>query len=162
MFIVVAVDRNWAIGKNGGLLYRIPHDMANFRELTIGKTIVYGRKTLETFPNEKPLEGRTNIILTRDKQFSCEDATIIHSIDELSKYPSRELYIIGGASVYQQLYRKCEYTFVTFIDNVTLDCDAFFPNIVAEGWERVVDTPVLHYKGLPYQFVTYKNPNPVD
>ena len=162
MFIVVAVDRNWAIGKNGGLLYRIPHDMANFRELTIGKTIVYGRKTLETFPHGRPLKGRTNIILTRDEQFSCEGATIIHSTNELSNYSSRDLYIIGGANVYQQLYRKCEYAFVTYIDNVTLGCDAFFPNLEAEGWERVVETPMLYYQGLPYQFISYRNPNPVD
>ena len=162
MFIVVAVDRNWAIGKNGGLLYRIPHDMANFRELTIGKTIVYGRKTLETFPHGEPLKGRTNIILTRDEQFSCEGATIIHSTNELKNYPSRNLYVIGGANVYQQLYRKCEYAFVTYIDNVTLGCDAFFPNLEAEGWERVVETPMLCYQGLPYQFISYRNPNPVD
>ena len=162
MFVVVAVDRNWAIGKNGGLLYRIPHDMANFRELTIGKTIVYGRKTLETFPDKKPLEGRKNIILTHDNSFTYEGATILHSVkelkEELEKTKDRNVYVIGGESIYRQLYNDCQYAFVTHIDNVTLDCDAFFPDIIKEGWQEVTTTPTLQYKGLPYRFASYKNP----
>ena len=158
MFLVVAVDRNWAIGKNGGLLYRIPHDMANFRELTIGKTVVYGRKTLETFPGKKPLEGRTNVILTRDKNFTCEGATIIHSTRSLKRFSDNEIYVIGGASIYRLLYRRCHYAFVTHIDAETPDCDAFFPNLKKKGWEEITTTPTLQYEGLPYRFVSYKNP----
>lgn len=158
MFVVAAVDRNWAIGKNGNLLYRIPADMVNFREITTGKTIVYGRKTLETFPGQKPLKNRENLILTHDADFSCDGATIIHSIAELDDYPSNNLYIIGGASVYQQLFQKCKYALITYIDSVTLDSDAFFPDLSKlENWEILYETSYLYYQGLPYKYVTFVN-----
>lgn len=158
MFIVAVVDRNWAIGKNGDLLYRIPADMANFRETTIGKIVVYGRRTLPLLPNGKPLENCENLILSHDCMFSCEGATIIHSIEELEKYPTNELYIIGGASVYQQLFQKCKYAFITHIDNVTLDSDAFFPDISRlDNWKIVSQTPPIQYQGLTYKYVNYAN-----
>ena len=162
MFIVVAVDRNWAIGKEGQLLYRIPADRAQFRELTRGKTIVYGRKTLDSFPGGKPLVERTNLILSRDTSFTCPGATIIHSIDELESYSTNELYLVGGAKVYRQLYQTCKYALVTFVDSVTLDCDAFFPNLDEDpAWSELSRTSTFYYQGLPYQFVTYIN-NAVD
>jgi dihydrofolate reductase len=158
MFIVAAVDRNWAIGKNGNLLYRIPADMVNFREITTGKTIVYGRKTLKTFPGKKPLKNRENLILTHDADFSCDGATIIHDITDLDNYPSNDLYVIGGASIYQQLFQKCKYALITYIDSVTLDSDAFFPDLSQlTNWEILYETSYLHYQGLPYKYVTYVN-----
>jgi dihydrofolate reductase len=158
MFLVVAVDRNWAIGKDGKLVYRIPADRAQFRELTKGKTIIYGRKTLASFPESQPLAERTNIILTRDTSFACDGATIIHSIEELESYSTNQLYVIGGAEVYRQLYQKCKYAFVTYIDSVTLDCDAFFPNLDEDpAWIELGRTSRMYYQGLPYQFVTYIN-----
>ena len=83
MNIVVSVDKNWAIGNDGNLLYRIHEDLRRFKELTFGKVVVYGRKTLSTFPNQEPLKNRINIILTKDKDFKIPNAWIVHSIKEL-------------------------------------------------------------------------------
>jgi len=158
MFIVASVDRNWAIGKNGDLLYRIPVDLANFSALTQEKTIVYGRKTLDTFPDGKPLKGRTNVILTRDEKFSCGDATIIHDLKELEQFKTNDVYIVGGESLYNQLYEQCYYAFVTHIDESQPDSDAFFPNLPEKGWKEITHSATLTYNGIPYWFATYRNP----
>ena len=90
MNIIVAVDKNWAIGKENKLLVSIPADMKFFRSTTTGKVVVMGRKTLESFPNGLPLKNRTNIVLTKDKNYKVKDAIIVHSIEEaleeLKKY----------------------------------------------------------------------------
>ena len=112
MNIIVAVDKNWAIGKDNKLLVAIPADMKMFRQETTGKVIVLGRKTLETFPGGLPLKNRTNIILTTNKDFKVKDATVVHSIEELleeiKKYPSDQVYCVGGDSVYKQLLPYCD------------------------------------------------------
>ena len=82
MNIIVAVDKNWAIGKENKLLVSIPADMKFFRSTTTGKVVVMGRKTLESFPNGLPLKNRTNIVLTKDKNYKVKDAIIVHSIEE--------------------------------------------------------------------------------
>ena len=120
MNIIVAVDKNWAIGKDNKLLVAIPADMKMFRQETTGKVIVLGRKTLETFPGGLPLKNRTNIILTTNKDFKAKDATVVHSIEELleeiKKYPSDQVYCVGGDSVYKQLLPYCDTAHVTKID----------------------------------------------
>ena len=83
MKLIAAVDSNWAIGYKNQLLVKIPHDQKWFQSTTMGKVIVLGRKTLETFPNGVPLAGRTNIVLTTDKSLKIRGATVVHSIDEL-------------------------------------------------------------------------------
>ena len=83
MNIIVAVDKNWAIGKENKLLVSIPADMKFFRSTTTGKVVVMGRKTLESFPNGLPLKNRTNIVLTKDKNYKVKDAIIVHSIEEV-------------------------------------------------------------------------------
>ena len=104
MKLIAAVDKNWAIGKNNQLLVRIPMDQKFFRETTTGKVVVMGRKTLESFPNSKPLKNRTNIVLTHNKDYKVEGAVVVHSLDELheelKKYPTDDIYIceIGRAS----------------------------------------------------------------
>ena len=107
MNIIAAVDTNWAIGNRGGLLVSIPRDQKMFREMTMGKVIVYGRKTLNTFPQAQPLTGRTNIILSRDTSLEIRGAQVVHSIEELlevlESYDSQDVYIVGGESVYEQM-----------------------------------------------------------
>ena len=107
MNLIVAADENWAIGNKNELLVRIPADQKFFRETTMGKVVVMGRKTLETFPNGLPLMGRTNIVLTHDKKFRVPGALIVHDMEELheelEKYNSEDIYVIGGESVYRQL-----------------------------------------------------------
>lgn len=83
MNIIVAADKNWAIGKDNKLLVSIPADMKMFRQETTGKVVVMGRKTLESFPNGLPLKNRTNIVLTGNKDYKVKDAVIVHTIEEL-------------------------------------------------------------------------------
>ena len=99
MNLIAAVDQNWAIGNKNQLLVKIPADQKFFRETTTGKVVVMGRKTLESFPNGLPLKNRTNIVLTRDKNYNVKDAIVLHSLEdlreELKKYPSEDIYVIG-------------------------------------------------------------------
>ena len=83
MNIIAAVDKNWAIGKDNRLLVSIPAEMKMFRQETMGKVVVMGRRTLESFPNGLPLKQRTNIVLTGNQDFHVKDATVVHTIEEL-------------------------------------------------------------------------------
>ena len=107
MNLIAAVDKNWAIGRNNKLLVSIPDDMKFFRETTTGKVVVMGRKTLESFPGKKPLKNRVNIVLTGDRSYQADGAVIVHDMEELheelKKYPSEDIYVIGGESIYKQL-----------------------------------------------------------
>ena len=82
MNIIVAVDKNWAIGKDNKLLVSIPADMKMFRQETTGKVVVMGRKTLESFPGGLPLKNRTNIVLTGNRDFKVKDAIVVHRSEE--------------------------------------------------------------------------------
>ena len=97
MNMIAAVDSNWAIGNKNKLLISIPADMKMFRQETTGKVVVMGRKTLESFPNQKPLPNRTNIVLTRNKDYKVEGAVIVYSVEELleelKQYNTEEIYI---------------------------------------------------------------------
>ena len=112
MNIIVAVDNNWGIGNKNGLLVQIPRDQKLFREMTTGKVVVMGRKTLESLPQQQPLQNRTNIILTTDKSYKVKGAILVHSIEELleelKKYNDDDIYIAGGESIFRQMLPYCE------------------------------------------------------
>ena len=97
MNIIVAVDKNWAIGKDNKLLVSIPSDMKFFRETTTGKVVVMGRKTLESFPGGQPLKKRTNIVLTSDRNYKVKDAIVVHTVEELLQtlkaYKQEDIYV---------------------------------------------------------------------
>lgn len=143
MNIIVAADKNWAIGKNNKLLVSIPQDMKFFRETTTGKVVVMGRKTLESFPGGQPLKKRVNIVLTSDKNYHVNGADIVHSIDalleELKKYPAEDIYVIGGESIYRQLLPYCDKAYVTKIEHA-YDADTFFPNLDEDPQWRMTKT----------------------
>ena len=117
MNLIVAVDNNWAIGKNNGLLVRIPEDQKFFRQTTTNHVVVMGRKTLESFPNKIPLPNRVNIVLTKNLDYQAKDAVIVHSVEELFEvlkdYKDREIFVIGGQSIYEQLLPYCDVAHVT-------------------------------------------------
>ena len=157
MNLVVAVDKNWAIGKGGQLLIRNGQDLAHFKELTLGNVIVYGRKTLDTFRDRKPLPGRTNLVLTRDPELAVDGATIIHSTDELNQYPSDKLFVCGGASVYKQILSKCKYAYVTHFDTSVEGADAFFPRLDEMPNWRIAESREETSGGLKMTFATWVN-----
>ncbi len=159
MQAIVAVDRNWAIGNNGGLLVQIPNDHKMFRRETLNKVIVYGRKTLETFPMRQPLDKRTNIILSTNQSLSVDGATVVHSIDELLKeiaqYKPDDVYCIGGASVYRQLLPYCSTVHVTKVD-YAYQADAYFPDLDKDpAWEVTAEGDEQTYFDIAYTFVRY-------
>lgn len=160
MNLIAAVDKNWAIGKDNGLLVSIPADMKFFRETTIGKVVVMGRKTLESFPNGLPLKNRVNIVLTTDYSYQVKDAVIVHSKEELEeelqKYNSEDIYVIGGESVYRLLLDACDTAHITKID-YAYEADAFFPNLDENpDWEIVADSEEQTYFDLEFYFLKYQ------
>lgn len=160
MKAIVAVDKNWAIGNKGKLLVSIPNDMKRFRELTTGKVVVLGRKTMATFPNGMPLKNRINIVLTTDTSYSAGDAIIVHSIDELleelKNYNSDDVYIIGGDSVYKQMIEYVDTCEVTKIQHI-YEADSYFPNLEKDAnWNKSGESEELTYFDLEYSFETWK------
>ncbi len=159
MNLIVAVDSHWGIGNKGELLVRIPNDHKFFREETTGKVVVLGRKTLETFPQGLPLKNRTNIILSSNRDYQVRDAVVAHSLEELmeelKKYKSEDIYIVGGDSVYKQLLPYCDVAHVTKIDH-RYEADAFFPDLDGmEEWEITADSEEQTYFDLCYEFRMY-------
>lgn len=132
MNIIVAVDKNWAIGKNNKMMWSIPADMRFFREKTLTHVVVMGRKTLESFPGGLPLKNRTNIVLTGNLQYHAAGTVVVHTLEELLKklkeYEGEEIFVIGGESVYRQLLPYCDTAYVTKIDHA-YDADTYFPNL---------------------------------
>ena len=160
MNLIVAVDSNWAIGNKDKLLISIPNDQKHFREETTGKVVVLGRKTLQTFPQGLPLKNRTNIILSKNPGYTVKDATVVHSLEELleelKKYNTEDVYVIGGESVYRLLLPYCDTAHVTKIDHA-YQADTYFPDLDEDSdWEITADSDELTYFDIPYQFIQYQ------
>lgn len=160
MNLIVAVDQNWAIGNQNKLLVSIPADMKFFRETTMGKVVVMGRKTLESFPNGMPLKKRTNIVITRDKNYQVKDAIVVHSVEEaleeLKKYEEEDIYVIGGESIYRQFLPYCKVAHVTKIHHA-YEADTYFPNLdEKEEWVVTGVSDEQTYFNLEYEFVRYE------
>lgn len=141
MKLVVAVDKEWGIGYKGDLLARVRADLINFRDLTSGKIVILGSNTLATFPGGKALKNRTNIVLHPSEEYHPEDTTVVHSIEhlleEIKKYNTDDVFVIGGASVYKQMLPYCNTAYVTKFDK-SFEKDVYFPNLDEdENWEMV-------------------------
>ena len=158
MDIIVCIDKNNGIGKDGGLLFRIPEDMAYFRRMTVNKTVIMGRKTLESLPGGRPLENRRNIVLTRNKGGVPEGAYAVSSIDELKAAIGRdEAFVIGGESIYAMLLDYCERAYVTEVEPCG-NADCFFPDIRSmPNWRLAEQGEEREHGGLKYRFNVYKN-----
>lgn len=157
MIAIAAVDYNWAIGKEGQLLISLPEDQKGvFRKYTAGNTVVFGRKTLMTFKDEKLLPKRINVILTRNMDYEKEGAVILHSLEELDMYqkdhPDEEIYLIGGAEVYNSMIDICDKAIITYIHKSFDGADAFFPNLDAmDDWELIEEEePIMSEKGVEF------------
>ena len=159
MKIIVAADRNWGIGLRNALLVHIPNDLKFFRNETMGKVIIMGRQTMESFPQGQPLAGRTNIVITRDIDYKAKGAVVVHSIEEAleesAKY-GRDVYCIGGESIYRQLLPYCDEALVTKIDH-SYEADSYFPNLdELPEWKMVEESDEQTYFDLTYAFTKYK------
>ena len=166
MKLIVAVDEGWGIGYKGELLAHVRADLRNFAKLTTGYTVILGSKTLATFPGGRPLKNRTNIILSRRADYAPEGALVAHSEAELLdmiKTIEGDVFVIGGASVYELLLPHCDTAYVTKFAK-SYEADAFFPNLDADpAWECVCvgetqtsDPETDSEGGLEFRFCEYK------
>lgn len=165
MNLIAAVDNNWAIGNRGQLLVSIPNDHKMFRQMTEGKVVVLGRKTLDTFPQGMPLPNRINIVLSKSKEYKIKGALVVHSteelLEELKRYKSSDIFIVGGASVYEQLLPYCDTAHITKIDHM-YDADKYFPNLDKDAdWKITADSDELTYFDIAYEFIKYERISPV-
>ena len=156
MNVIVAVDRNWAIGRDGDQLVYISEDLKHFKALTAGHPVLLGRKTLATFPGGRPLKGRRNLILSRNPDFAPEGAEVFSSLEALLAAAPEDAFVIGGASVYASLLDRCDTAYITKIDRAFPEADCFFPNLDERPEWRAAETgPALEEDGLRFQYVTY-------
>ena len=157
MELIVAVDRDWAIGRGEQLLFSIPEDLARFKALTLGKAIVYGRKTMATFPGGKPLPGRANYVLTHHPEQIPAPAKGFDSVESLLEAAEREqeLFVVGGQQVYEQLLPLCRGAWVTRID-ARGGGDRFFPDLDRmPEWQLAEASAWKDWQGLRFRFCHY-------
>lgn len=157
MDLIVAVDENWGIGKDNDLLISIPEDMKFFRNTTKNSIIIMGRKTLESFPNGKPLKNRENLVLT--KGIINEDVKTFHNIEDVLTYVKNKenVFIIGGGSIYKQFLPYCEKAYITKLKH-NFNADTFFPNLdELIDWEMIESSDIKEWENIQYQFTIYKH-----
>ena len=161
MIAIAAVDRNWAIGNKGQLLISLPEDQKGvFKKYTAGHTVVFGRKTLETFPGQRLLPNRVNVIMSRSFDYEKEGAVILHSVDELEDFlalSADEVFLIGGATMYNSLIGLCDKAIITSI-RAEFEADCYFPNLDDDPeWElESEEDPVMSEKGVEFTVRHYK------
>jgi len=134
--IIVAVAQNNVIGKNNDLLWHIPRDMKHFKETTTGHHIISGRKTFESFG--KPLPKRTNIIITRNKNYLQDGCIVVNSLENAINYAKNdtEIFIIGGGEIYKQALNYADRIYLTKVHH-SFDGDTFFPEINPKEWKEI-------------------------
>ena len=159
MNLIVAADNKWGIGRDGGLLASIPTDMKYFREHTTGKVVVMGRKTLESMPGRRGLPKRITYVLTTDPGYEAERCTVVNSEDELweelSQYDPDDVFLIGGATLYNRFYRMCDKLFVTKLD-ADLNADTFITCFDDDpDYEVVSESEPVTENGITFRFVVY-------
>ena len=159
---IVAVASDWAIGRQGDLLCHLPADMKHFKEVTMGHSIVMGRKTFESFPR-RPLPGRQNIVITRNADWQYPGVTVAHSLDEaIAAAQTDTVFIIGGAQVYAEALPLVGVLHLTLIHARWASADAFFPPLNMEEWEEVSREHHAsdHRNAYEFDFVTLKRRKP--
>ena len=155
---IVAIDENGAIGRQGGLLCHLPADMRHFKEVTMGHSIVMGRKTFESFPR-RPLPGRQNIVITRDAAWQCAGVTVAHSLDEAIRAAETDaVFIIGGAQIYELALPLVDVLHLTLIHARWASADVFFPPLDMSQWQEVGREHHMsdHKNAYEFDFITLK------
>lgn len=156
MELIVAADKNWAIGKDGDQLAYISEDLKRFKALTMGRPVILGRRTLATFPGGRPLKGRRNLILSRDPAFRPEGAEVFAGVEALLACAPEDSVVIGGASVYRLLLDRCDTAHVTKIHR-EFPADTWFPNLDQRpDWELAEEEGPYFSGGLSFSYATYR------
>jgi len=150
---IAAIGKDRGIGNKQDLIFKIPEDMQHFRDATRGHPIIFGRKNFESFPNGKPLPGRTNILVTRNTDYKPEGVIVTHSVEdaiaEARKLDSEKIYIIGGGEIYKAALPYTDQLDLTIID-AARPADTFFPDY--SDFTRVISSEKHEYQGIPYVY----------
>jgi dihydrofolate reductase len=156
--IIVAIARNWAIGRNNDLLWHIPADLKRFKEITKGHQVIMGRMTYLSLP-KRPLINRTNIVITDNLDEKFEGCITVNSIQEALDHCNdrEESFIIGGGSVYRQFLPYANKLYLTMVDK-DFEADTFFPEIDKNSWNLVEKSDPIYDEGndFYYSFITYE------
>lgn len=156
--IIVAISDDYGIGKENKLLWNIPEDLKRFRNLTMGRCLIMGKKTWESLP-KKPLPGRKNIVLTDIAGESIDNCITAYSVDDAVKKCGGcdEIFIIGGGSVYRQFMPLTDRLYITHVHRRT-EADTWFPEIDPAEWEVVEkeEHPQVNDAIPPYSYVIYR------
>jgi dihydrofolate reductase len=156
--LVVAIAKNRAIGKDNHLLCHLPEDMRHFREVTLGKPVIMGRKTWESLPDAfRPLPGRPNIVVSRNAAYQAEGATVVSSLEEAIAQAGNveQISIIGGADIFRLALPIADVLDMTEID-ASFDADTFFPEFSPEDWQEMSRQTQKSQNGLTFSFVEYR------
>ena len=159
IYAIVHADKEWGIGKGNDMMFSLPKDMKFFRETTMGHTVVMGGKTLRSFPNQKPLKNRVNIVLSRGQV--RDDCIIVPSYEalktELKNRENEDIFIIGGGEIYKALLPYCHGAYVTKVDAVG-GAEVFFPNLDEnENFICVDEGEPIEDNGYVIRFTKYEN-----
>ncbi|MCR4306151.1 MAG: dihydrofolate reductase [Candidatus Daviesbacteria bacterium] len=148
--IAAIASGNRALGRDNDLIYKIPEDLKRFREITGGHTVIMGRKTYESIG--RPLPNRTNIVITRDPNYSAEGVSVIHSLDEaLQLAEGDEVFIIGGGQIYQEAIKLADKLYLTLVEG-SPEADTFFPDY-SEFKKIVWQSEEQESSGFKYKFL---------
>lgn len=138
--LVAALDRHFAIGRDGAMPWHLPADLQRFKALTLGKHVLMGRKTALAIG--RPLPGRTNLVLTRGNSAPYEGQDVVHDIEEaIARARGAELAVIGGGEVYTLALPRATRLHLTWVDTVVAHADAFFPRFDAAAWIETARVP---------------------
>ncbi|OZI26145.1 dihydrofolate reductase [Bordetella genomosp. 9] len=153
--LVVAYARNRVIGRDNGLPWKLPGDLAHFKRTTLGHPIVMGRKTWESLG--RPLPGRSNIVISRTPGYAADGAIVVPDIDAALRAAgdTDEVFIIGGAQIFGAVLDHAERIVATEID-ADIDGDAWFPHLPTFRWREVSRRPQPAENGYAYDFVVYE------
>ncbi len=145
MNLIFAIDENWSIGVDGDMLFKISEDLQRFKKITMGGILIMGRKTFESLPDQKPLPGRTNIVVTRNPDYKRDGIIVVNSIEELDEKleelnpnGDKEVFLIGGGELVQQMIGRCRKAHITKVAKCYDDWDTCIPNLdELPGWREI-------------------------
>jgi dihydrofolate reductase len=158
--IIVAMAANRVIGHENRLPWHLPADLQHFKQITMGKPIVMGRKTFESIG--RPLPGRTNIVITRNENYSAGGCVVVHSLNEAMRAAgdSEEVMVIGGAEFYRQVLPYAGTLYLTCVEG-EFEGDAYFPELADDEWREVASEAHAADEKNPhaYRFITLQRVN---
>lgn len=162
--MIFAVDRNWNIGYDGDMLFKISKDLQRFREFTEENIIIMGRKTFESLPGKKALPDRINIVITRDKRYKADNIIVVNSVEELFLLLKKlncnnemEEFLIGGGNLTHQMLKYCDEAYITKVNKAFDISDTLIPNLdIDENWKIIKESETDYQDDLEYKYVNYQ------